>query len=74
MHAAVVEALDACKLAWTCYDYADTLLEGSTPGDREQAMSLLDDSLSISNRAGYAAVDGAGAVSAGYIESVGPTP
>lgn len=37
-------------------------------------MSLLDDSLSISNRAGYAAVDGAGAVSAGYIESVGPTP
>ena len=52
MHAAVVEALDACKLAWTYCDYTDTLLQRNTPGDREQAMSLLDESLSISTELG----------------------
>ncbi|MFQ6027770.1 MAG: LuxR C-terminal-related transcriptional regulator [Dehalococcoidia bacterium] len=34
--------------AWTCCDYADTLLQRNNRGDREQAMSLLDESLSIS--------------------------
>jgi hypothetical protein len=32
-------------LGWTCCDYADTLLQRDNPGDREQAMSLLDESL-----------------------------
>jgi hypothetical protein len=52
MHAAVVETLDACNLAWTCCDCADTLLQRNIPGDREQAMSLLDESLSISTELG----------------------
>ena len=30
------------ELAWTCCDYADTLLQRNEPGDREKAMSLLD--------------------------------
>ena len=48
------------ELAWTCCDYADTLLErhsstGSEPADSadyEKAMSLLDESLSISSELG----------------------
>ncbi|MFB3097343.1 MAG: AAA family ATPase, partial [Dehalococcoidia bacterium] len=40
------------ELAWTCCDYADTLLERSGPGDREKAMSLLDESLAISSELG----------------------
>ncbi len=40
------------ELAWTCCDYADTLLERNDPGDREKAMSLLDESLAISNELG----------------------
>ncbi len=36
------------ELAWTCCDYADTLLQRNEPGDREKAMSLLDESLAIS--------------------------
>ena len=36
------------ELAWTCCDYADTLLQRNEPGDRERAMTLLDESLSIS--------------------------
>ncbi len=39
-------------LAWTCCDYADTLLQRGAPGDRENAMSLLDESLSISSELG----------------------
>ncbi len=31
------------ELAWTCCDYADTLLQREQPGDREKAMSLLDE-------------------------------
>ena len=37
------------ELAWTCCDYADTLLQRNNSGDREKAMSLLDESLAISN-------------------------
>ena len=40
------------ELAWTYCDYADTLLERNEPGDREQAMSLLDESLAISSELG----------------------
>jgi len=39
-------------LAWTCCDYADTLLQRNDSGDREKAMSLLDESLSISSELG----------------------
>ncbi len=40
------------ELAWTCCDYADTLLQGNEPGDREKAVSLLDESLAISSELG----------------------
>ena len=40
------------ELAWTCCDYADTLLQRNEPGDRQKAMSLLDESLAISNELG----------------------
>ena len=53
------DALALCRkagyrpdLAWTCCDYADTLLQRNEPGDREKAMSLLDESLSISSELG----------------------
>ena len=40
------------ELAWTYCDYADTLLQRNEPGDREKAMSLLDESLAISSELG----------------------
>ena len=40
------------ELAWTCCDYADTLLERNASGDREKAVSLLDESLAISSELG----------------------
>ncbi|MCH7621972.1 MAG: hypothetical protein IH870_08750, partial [Chloroflexi bacterium] len=40
------------ELAWTCHDYADTLLKRGIPGDREKAVSLLDESLAISSELG----------------------
>ena len=40
------------ELAWTCCDYADTLLQRNEPGDREKAISLLDESLAISSELG----------------------
>ncbi len=40
------------ELAWTCCDYADTLLQRDNPGDREKARSLLDESLTISSELG----------------------
>ncbi len=40
------------ELAWTCCDYADTLLQRNNPGDKEKATSLLDDSLAISSELG----------------------
>ena len=40
------------ELAWTCCDYADTLRERDGEGDREKAMSLLDESLAISSELG----------------------
>ncbi len=40
------------ELAWTCCDYADTLLQRNEPGDREKAMSLLNESLAISSGLG----------------------
>lgn len=49
------------QVAWTCRDYANTLLERNDRGDRAMATSLVDGSLAI-QRTGHAAVDGAGAV------------
>jgi tetratricopeptide (TPR) repeat protein len=50
------EALAFCRrsgcrpeLAWTCCDYADTLLERNGEGDGEKAVQLLDESLAISS-------------------------
>ncbi len=40
------------ELAWTCCDYADTLLQRNEPGDPEKAVSLLDESLTISSELG----------------------
>ncbi len=40
------------ELAWTCCDYADTLLQHNTTGDRQKAMSLLEESLGISTELG----------------------
>ena len=40
------------ELAWTCCDYADTVLQRSEPGDREKSMTLLDESLAISTELG----------------------
>ncbi len=40
------------ELAWSCCDYADCLLKRGGPGDRERALSLLDESLSISSEFG----------------------
>jgi len=33
------------ELAWTCHDYAETLLKRNQPGDRSKAGSLLDEGL-----------------------------
>ena len=40
------------ELAWTCSDYADTLLQRNGDGDRAKAVSLLDESLAISSELG----------------------
>jgi DNA-binding NarL/FixJ family response regulator len=40
------------ELAWTCYNYAEALLQRSHPGDLARAMSLLDESLAISYELG----------------------
>ena len=40
------------ELAWSCYDYASTLLQRNGPGDHQRAASLLEESLSISNGLG----------------------
>ena len=40
------------ELAGTCCDYADTLSERDGPGDKEEAASLLDESLAISSELG----------------------
>ena len=44
------------ELAWTCCDYADTLLQRDDSGDRAQAMSLLDEGLVISSELGMRAL------------------
>ena len=53
-------------VAWTCRDYAITLLDRNHQGGRAMATFLVDESLAI-QRTGYAAVDGAGAVPVGGI-------
>ncbi len=53
------EALAFCRkagyrpeLAWTCHDYADTLLQRNQPGDTQKAAAQLDESLAISSELG----------------------
>ena len=53
------DALDFCRkagyrpeLAWSCCDYADTLLQRNGNGDPSQAISLLDESIAISGELG----------------------
>jgi ATP/maltotriose-dependent transcriptional regulator MalT len=40
------------ELAWSCHDYADLLLARNQPGDRQQAMSLLEEAQAISQELG----------------------
>ncbi len=40
------------ELAWTCCDYADALLQRNDPEDRAMAVTLLDESLSLSTELG----------------------
>ncbi len=40
------------ELAWTCCDYADTLLRRDNEGDHAKAISLLEESLAISSELG----------------------
>jgi hypothetical protein len=40
------------ELAWTCCDYADTLLSRNGEGDRAMASLLLNESLSIATELG----------------------
>jgi len=40
------------ELAWSCCDYADTLLQRNGDGDRAKAIALLDESLAISRELG----------------------
>jgi ATP/maltotriose-dependent transcriptional regulator MalT len=53
------DALDFCRkagyrpeLAWTCCDYADTLLQRDQPGDQIRAQSLWEEALAISRELG----------------------
>jgi len=52
-------ALDWCRpaglhaeLAWTCSDYAEMLLDRDEPGDREKAIELQDEALTITQELG----------------------
>ncbi len=40
------------ELAWTCHDYAETLLQRKEAGDRAKAMSLLEESQALSTELG----------------------
>ena len=40
------------ELAWSCCDYADLLRERDGEGDRSKAITLLDESLTISSELG----------------------
>ncbi len=53
------DALEFCRnagyrpeLAWTCCDYADTLLRRNESGDVSKAVALLDESMAISTELG----------------------
>ncbi len=40
------------EMAWTCYDYADTLRERDAEGARAKAITLLEEPLAISSELG----------------------
>jgi DNA-binding CsgD family transcriptional regulator len=53
------DALEFCReagfkpeVAWTCYDYADSLIQRSTGDDRAKVLALLEESLAISTELG----------------------
>ena len=53
------DSLEFCRkagyrpnLAWTCFDYADVLMQRGDPADLEKAVSLLDDSQAIATDLG----------------------
>ena len=41
-----------CNLAWNCCDYADALRERNGQGDKERAIALLDEALTLSSELG----------------------
>ena len=42
----------SCRLAWSCADYAEMLLERNASGDREKAIELQDEAISIAQELG----------------------
>jgi DNA-binding CsgD family transcriptional regulator len=44
------------EVAWTCHDYAETLLNSKGPGDRERARSLVAEGLALARELGMAPV------------------
>jgi DNA-binding CsgD family transcriptional regulator len=62
------------ELAWTCHDYADTLLQRNDPGDRVKAISLLGEALSLSRELGMQTLMEQVAARQERIESLPPTP
>ena len=61
------------ELAWTCHDYADCLLARNALGDRQRAMTLLDESLDISSKLGMRPMTERATALLAQIES-GPKP
>lgn len=54
-----VAAVEFCRnasyrpeLAWACSDYSDLLLDRNAPGDREKALELQDEAISIATELG----------------------
>jgi DNA-binding CsgD family transcriptional regulator len=45
------------EAAWTCHDYAESLLDSGVPADVEKAVSLIDDGLEISRELGLVAIE-----------------
>ncbi|MCZ6539555.1 MAG: LuxR C-terminal-related transcriptional regulator, partial [Chloroflexi bacterium] len=43
--------------AWTCHDYAESLIDSGEPSDVEKAISLIDDGLEISRELGLIAIE-----------------
>jgi DNA-binding CsgD family transcriptional regulator len=46
------------ELAWTCYDYADALMQRDESGDHEKAQTLLDEGYAITRELGMMPLEG----------------